>query len=219
MPAASLPLTVAQRTAARRLQSSKQTIPHFYLQTSFNASMIVARRQATEPFKLAWDAFFVRAVAVAISRFDRFRCRFDGERLVPADCDAIGVAIDRDNELFVIPVPAPAGKTVEQVSDEIRRAAERLKNGDQDVRRIHSALMTVTNLGVCDVESFVPIINPPEAAILGVGKVMLTPVVQDNGQLVAQQRGTLTLCVDHRVASGRYAAEFLGAIVAELETM
>ncbi len=219
VPATSLPLTVAQRTAARRLQSSKQTIPHFYLQTSFNASAIVARRQAAEPSQLAWDAFFVRAVAKAISRFDRFRCRFDGEQLVPADCDAIGVAIDRDNELFVIPVQAPAGKTVEQVSDEIRRAVERLRNGDQEVRRIHSALMTVTNLGVCDVESFVPIINPPEAAILGVGKVMLTPVVQDNGQLVAQHRGTLTLCVDHRVASGKYAAEFLGAIVTELETM
>ena len=82
VPTTSLPLSVAQRTAAKRLQSSKQTIPHFYLQTSFDASTIVARRQAAEPLKLAWDAFFVRAVARAIRRFDRFRCRFDGEQLV-----------------------------------------------------------------------------------------------------------------------------------------
>jgi len=161
----------------------------------------------------------VRAVARAISHFDRFRCRFDGERLVSADCDAIGVAIDADNELFVIPIDAPASKTVEHISEDIRRAVGRLRSGDQESRRIHSALMTVTNLGGCNVESFVPIINPPEAAILGVGKVMLTPVVQDNGTCVAQHRCTLTLCVDHRVASGKYAAEFLGAVVKELETM
>ena len=127
------------------------------------------------------------------------------------------MAIDVDNELFVIPMDAPAGKTVEQISEEIRRAVGRLRSGDQESRRIHSALMTVTNLGSCNVESFVPIINPPEAAILGVGKVLLTPVVRDDGQLVAQHRGTLTLCVDHRVASGKYAADFFGAIVEELE--
>ena len=168
--------------------------------------------------KLAWDAFFVRAVAKAISRFDRFRCRFDGEQLVPADCDAIGVAIDVDNELFVIPVHGAGGQDGRADlggNPPCGRASAERRSG---VRRIHSALMTVTNLGGCNVESFVPIINPPEAAILGVGKVMLTPVVQDNGQLVAQHRGTLTLCVDHRVASGKYAAEFLGAIVEELET-
>ena len=60
--------------------------------------------------KLAWDAFFVRAVAKAIGQFDRFRCRFDGERLVPADSDAIGVAIDADDELFVIPVDVAGGQ-------------------------------------------------------------------------------------------------------------
>ena len=206
-------MSVAQRTAAQRLQTSKQTIPHFYLQTSFNAAAIVARRQAAEPRQLAWDAFFVLAVAKAIGRFERFRCRLDGERLVPADSDAIGVAIDTEDGLFVIPVAAPGGKTVAEISDEIRRGAERLRSGDPEARRIHPALMTVTNLGMCNVESFVPIINPPEAAILGVGKVLPTPVVHGNGELGVQHRGTLTLSVDHRVASGKYAAEFLGAIV------
>ena len=214
---ASLPLSVAQRTAARRLQESKQTVPHFYLQTSFNASAIVACRKAAEPAKLAWDAFFVRAAAKAIGRFDRFRCRFDGERLSPVNTGAIGVAIDMENELFVVPVDSPADKTVAQISDEIRRSVERLRSGDQELRRIHSALMTVTNLGVCNVESFIPIINPPEAAILGVGKVVLSPVAHDDGTIVAEHRCTITLCVDHRVASGRYAAAFLEAMVGELE--
>jgi pyruvate dehydrogenase E2 component (dihydrolipoamide acetyltransferase) len=217
MPAAVIPLSLAQRTAARRLQESKQSVPHFYLQTSFNASAISARRQAAAPVAPAWDAFFVVAVARAIGRFDRFRCRLDGERLVRADTDAIGVAVDQDGDLFVIPIAAPAAKTIEQVSDEIRQGAERLRRGDPDARRIRPALMTVTNLGVCRVESFIPIINPPEAAVLGVGRVLPTPVALDDGRLGIQPRCTLTLSVDHRIASGRYAGEFLEAIIGELE--
>ena len=101
--AAGIALSVAERTAGKRLQESKQTIPHFYLQTSVNAAAMIARRKAAEPAKLAWDAFFVSAVAKAIANFDRFRCRLDGERLVPIDSDAIGVAVDVEGELYVIP--------------------------------------------------------------------------------------------------------------------
>jgi len=214
-----IPLSVAQRVAAKRLQESKQTIPHFYLQTSVNASAIVARRTAAEPVKLAWDAFLVLAVAKAIGRFDRFRCRLDGERLVTADNDAIGVATDHAGELYVIPIAGAAAKSVEQISAEIRGNVERLRGGDPEMRKIRPALMTVTNLGVCNVESFVPIINPPEAAILGVGKVLPQPVVQADGRIGVEPRCTLTLSVDHRIVSGKYAGDFLAAIVKELEAM
>jgi pyruvate dehydrogenase E2 component (dihydrolipoamide acetyltransferase) len=80
-------------------------------------------------------------------------------------------------------------------------------------------LLTVTNLGVCGVESFIPIINPPEAAILGIGKVMATPVARDDGWIGVEQRCTLTLSVDHRITSGKYAGDFLAAIVKELESI
>ncbi len=218
VPRAAIPLTVAQRVAAKRLQESKQTIPHFYLQTSVNAAAMIARRKAAEPVKLAWDAFFVLAAARAIAKFDRFRCRFDGERLTPIETDAIGVAVDQENELFVVPVASPAAKTVEQISADIRQGVERLRGGDSEARRIRPALMTVTNMGVCNIECFVPIINPPEAAILGIGRVRPTPVVQDDGRIGVEPRCTLTLSVDHRIASGKYAGGFLGAIVKELES-
>lgn len=200
---AAIPLSVAQRVAAKRLQESKQTIPHFYLQTSVNASAMVARRKAAEPAKIAWDAFFVLAAANAIAKFDRFRCRLDGERLAPLETDAIGVAVDHENELYVIPVAAPLTKTVEQLSVEIRQRVERLRRGDPESRKIAPGLLTVTNLGVCGVEAFIPIINPPEAAILGVGKVAPTPVARDDGSIGVEPRCTLTLSVDHRIASGK----------------
>ena len=200
------------------MQESKQSIPHFYLQTSVNAEPMIARRKAAEPAKLAWDAFFVLAVAKTIAKFDRFRCRLDSERLTPVETDALGVAVDVDGELYVIPIASPATKTVEQISDEIRQGVQKLRGGDQEMRKIRPALMTITNLGVCNVESFIPIINPPEPAILGIGKVVPTPVAQDQGRIGIEHRSTITLCVDHRVCSGRYAGDFLGAIVKELES-
>ena len=217
--ACGIPLSVAQRVAARRLQESKQTVPHFYLQTSVNASRMIARREAAKPLKLAWDAFFVLAAAKAIAKFDRFRCRLDGDRLTPIDSDAIGVAVNEDNELFVLPVAAPTTKSVEQISAEIRQNVERLRSGDPQSRRIHPALLTISNLGVCNVEAFVPIINPPEAAILGVGRVVPTPVVKSDGSIGVEPRCTLTLSVDHRITSGKYAGDFLTAIVEELESL
>jgi pyruvate dehydrogenase E2 component (dihydrolipoamide acetyltransferase) len=216
---ADIPLSVAQRVAAKRLQESKQTIPHFYVQTSVNAAAMIARRRAAEPAKLAWDAFFVSAAAKALAKFERLRCRFDGERLLPIETDAIGVAVDHENELYVIPIALPAQKTVEQISEEIRRSVERLRAGDPEMRQIRPALLTITNLGVCQVEGFVPIINPPEAAVLGIGRVMPTPVARDDGWLGVEQRCTITLSVDHRIASGKYAGDFLAEIARELETM
>jgi pyruvate dehydrogenase E2 component (dihydrolipoamide acetyltransferase) len=216
--AAGIALSVAERTAGKRLQESKQTIPHFYLQTSVNAAAMIARRKAAEPAKLAWDAFFVLAVAKAVAKFDRFRCRLDGERLVPIESDAIGVAVDVRGELYVIPIAAPTSKTVERISEEIREGVEHLRS-DPEARRTRPALLTVTNLGGCNVESFIPIISPPEPAILGVGRVAATPVVQADRQIGVEQRCTITLCVDHRVSSGKYAGEFLGTIVKELESI
>jgi pyruvate dehydrogenase E2 component (dihydrolipoamide acetyltransferase) len=218
-PRAEIPLSVAQRVAAKRLAESKQTTPHFYLQASVSAAAMIARRKAAEPVKLAWDAFFVLAAARALARFERFGCRFDGERLAPIEADAIGVAVDHDNELYVIPIASPAGKTVERISEELRRDVERLRSGDPELRQIRPALLTITNLGVCPIESFIPIINPPEAAILGVGRIAPTPVALDDGRIGVEPRCTLTLSVDHRIASGKYAGDFLGAIVKELESM
>lgn len=217
--AAGIPLSVAQRVAAKRLQESKQTIPHFYLQTSVNAAAVMARRKAAEPVKLAWDAFIVSAVANALAKYGRFRCRFDGERLTPLSTDAIGVAVDHEENLYVIPVLSPAGKTVEEISNEIRRSAERVRRGDPEARRLHPTLLTITNLGVCQIESFTAIINPPEAAVLGVGRVMPVPVARNDGSIGVEHRCMLTLSVDHRITSGRYAGDFLAAIVREFESM
>lgn len=212
-----LTLSPAQKVAARRLQQSKQTIPHFYLQLSANAGSMIAQRQAALPEKLVWDAFFVRAVAVALQQYDRLGYRFEDDALVPQAANSVGVAVDVADDLRVIYIAQAATKTVAQISAEIRAAAERLQRGEPLPQSAQSGgAVTVTNLGGTGVETFCAIINPPEAAILAIGAVapQLVPV---NGQAVVQHRVQLTLSADHRVVNGKYAAGFLAAIVREIE--
>jgi len=212
-------LSVARRTAARRLQQSKQTIPHFYLQTSFNAEPMIAARTAALPQKLVWEAFFVKALTMAIPRFDQMACRFEDEQLVPQGTDTIGVAADIEGDLFVIPVEAPREKSVGEISRDIRDRIEAIRSGDPLARTFKPGAMTISNLGACNIETFTAIINPPESAILAIGKIR--PVITAAGEaaFAVQHRANITLSVDHRVANGKYAADFLGTIVEELEKL
>jgi pyruvate dehydrogenase E2 component (dihydrolipoamide acetyltransferase) len=217
-PAANRPgisLSVPERYVARLMQQSKQTIPHFYLQTSASAEGMSARRKAAGQ-TLLWDAFFVRAAGDALKRFARFSYRFENDQLIPHGVDAVGLAVDLDGELFTLTLESPAAKSPERISSEIVEGVARLRSGDPRARMSRRANLTVSNLGGSGIESFAAVINPPEAAILAVGKVMPQVCLID-GQFAVQQRVSLTLSVDHRIASGKYAAEFLGAIVQELE--
>ncbi|MFV2070630.1 MAG: 2-oxo acid dehydrogenase subunit E2 [Pirellulales bacterium] len=211
----SVPMNVVQRTVARRMLESKQTVPHFYLQTSASAEPMRARRKQTNSERIVWEAFFVVAVGRALRNFNRMCFRFDNGRLVRQETDGVGVAIDIDGDLYVVPIADPASKTVEQTSSEIRGAADRLRAGDAALKHVQPANITITNLGMANVESFIPIVNPPESCILGIGKIAPQAAVMD-GQPGIQHRVSLTLSVDHRVANGRYAADFLGNIVEEL---
>ncbi len=213
-------LSPTQREAARRLQESKQTIPHFYLNTSADAERLTAIRDEAArrdpPHKLTWDAFFVYAVAKALKAFDRMCYRFDGDRLVRRSTDAIGVAADVDDMLYVVPVEKPLTLSLEQISDQILSRVDRIRQGDPAAKKMGETSITITNLGAEGIESFAAIINPPETAILAIGKVAPTVSVQDD-RMVIQKRVSLTLSVDHRIVNGKYAARFLSKIVNELE--
>jgi pyruvate dehydrogenase E2 component (dihydrolipoamide acetyltransferase) len=214
-----IPLSAAQRTVARRMQESSQTVPHYYLQTSANAELIIAQRNAASGEKPVWDAFFAHAAGRALKQFDRMGARFSEGQLIPAPVDAVGVAVDVEDELYVIQITDPASKAPSQISREIRATVQRLREGDTEAMQVRPSSMTITNLGATGVESFTAIINPPEAAILAVGKVARAVVALEAGGVAIQHRVSLTLSVDHRVANGRYAARFLGCIVAELEAL
>lgn len=215
-------LSAIQREVARRLQHSKQTVPHFYLTTSANAErMIAVRSQAAEqnPAQpVIWDAFFVQAVAKSLQRFERMGYRFDGDRLVRRTTDAVGVAADLGGDLYVVPVEHPLALNLAQISQTVIEQVKRISRGDLVARKMAETWITISNLGAEGIESFQAIINPPETAVLAIGRIAATVQAQA-GQVVIQNRVTLSLSVDHRVVNGKYAAAFLNAIVHELEAL
>ena len=210
--------TTAHRVVAQRMQESKTSIPHYYLQTSVNAEPMIQRRNSAQGDKPAWDAYFVYATAKALKQFSRLSVSLQDGKPVRQQVDAIGVAVDLEGDLYVIQIQQPASKTPEQISTEIRAQVQRLKAGDPEARKIRPNNLTITNLGASGVESFTAIINPPEAAILAIGKIA-PAVVPVNGMIAIQNRVTLTLSVDHRIVNGKYAADFLQKVVEILETL
>ncbi len=192
LPVTYTKLSPARRTAGRRLQESKQTVPHFYLQTSFNAERVMAARTAASPVKLLWDAFFVKALSNILPRFSQMACRFENEQLVEQETDSIGVAADIDGDLYVVPVEDPQDKGIGEISQCIRARVEAIRSGESSARAIRPSVMTISNLGACNVETFTAIINPPESAILAIGKIGPVVVATDAGTTAVQQRANLT---------------------------
>jgi pyruvate dehydrogenase E2 component (dihydrolipoamide acetyltransferase) len=208
-------LSAVQRETARRLQEAKQSIPHFYLTTSAHVDHLVAQRVAA-PRKIAWEAYVVLAAARALTAFERMGWRYEGEFL-SRNPDAVGVAVDVDDELFVVPVPSPLTLSAADISDLITERVERIQRGDATARRLSPTWLTITNLGAENIETFQAIINPPGAAILAMGRVMAAVTAVSAQQIAIQQRVSLSLSADHRVINGKYAARFLSKLVWELE--
>ncbi|NQT94396.1 MAG: 2-oxo acid dehydrogenase subunit E2 [Lentisphaerae bacterium] len=211
-------LNAVHRTVAKRMLEGKQTIPHFYLQTSADAGPMIARREAASPKVVGWDAFFVCAAAHALQAFERMTCRFSGDRLDTVEGDTISVAVDVHGDLHVLPVSGGAAGTPEEISDGMRKLMKQRLKGDPQVKRLRQGAMGITNLSATGIESFSAIINPPQSCILAIGKIGPVPVAEQD-RVVVQQRVALTLSVDHRIAAGKYAAEFLQKIVEEIEGM
>jgi pyruvate dehydrogenase E2 component (dihydrolipoamide acetyltransferase) len=209
-------LSQSQQTVGRRLQASKQNIPHFYLQASANAEPMIRHRQIASP-KPVWEAFFVAAISKVLKDFEQIRWRLSGESVIAVSNSDIGVAVNVRGDLFVAAIAAPPGSSVEKISADIRARVREIEEGTGEARGIRAAAITITNLGASCVETFAAIINPPEVAILAIGKIGPVPVVQ-NGQVAVQSRVTLTLSADHRVINGKYAADFLDAIIHEIES-
>jgi pyruvate dehydrogenase E2 component (dihydrolipoamide acetyltransferase) len=216
-PADTITISPTQKVVSQRLVESKQTIPHYYLTSSVNAEGMASFRAAAKPEKIVWDAFFVSVVSKAVQKYEKFTYRFKGDKFEKSGLDAVGIAVDLDDELFVITVEDASKKDVKQISADIVDKVAKLKSGDLSARKLSPANITITNLGSANVKHFSAIENPPESAILAIGKIASVPVVKD-GQLAIADMVDITLSVDHRIVNGKYAANFLSEVVENIES-
>ncbi len=208
-----LPASKLRQAIGKRMTASKQQLPHFYVTADVDAApMMRLRSEANELLpdesKLSVNDFIVKAAALALRRFPNLNASLDGDEIVRHGSINVGVAVAVEGGLLTVVVRDADRKPLDVISQEARTMAERARQGRVRSEDIEGSTFTVSNLGMFDVDHFIAIINPPEAAILATGSVRKVPVVVDD-QLQIGQRLKVTVSADHRVTDGAEAARWL----------
>ena len=211
--AAVIPFTGLRRRIAERLSLSRHTAADVTTVIDVDMTKIADLRKDS---RLSYTAYVVRAVTQALSAFPILNASLVGDQILVKRDIHIGVAVSLDRGLVVPVVRFADRKSVEEISREIDALAVRAQEGRLTPDELTGSTFTVTNSGAFGSLLFTPIINQPEVAILGMGKVAETPAVRD-GQIVVRQVMYLCLSYDHRVVDGAPAVQFLNAVKRRLE--
>lgn len=204
------PLKGVRRTIAQHMDESARTVARAGLSLEADATALMAwrARLAAGGLQVGYNELLVKVVARALRDHpDVNRQLVDGE-IHWMGAANVGVAVETDRGLLVPVIKRAHAKGLAAIHDEFKALVERARQGKSTLEDLSGGTFTITNLGMYEVEAFLPVINVPESAILGVGAIVEKPVARD-GELVIRPRMTLTLCVDHRLIDGAPAARFL----------
>ena len=206
--ATSVPLTRMRATIASRMHASLQSTAQLTLVTTADVTDLVAQRDVLDDPRPTYTDLVVRAVALALREHPRLNAVLDGNEIRLLADIHLGVATALDNGLVVPVVRNADRKSLEDIARESAELIRRVRSGTFSSDDVSGSTFTVTSLGGQGIDAFTPILNPPEVAILGVGRVVDRPVRQDQG-LTWRKAMTLSLTIDHRVVDGAPGADFL----------
>jgi len=214
-----LPFAGMREAIAEQMVHSLQTMAQLTLTSKADVTELRATREALRTRwerKISYTDLLVKAVATALCEHPLLGARLEGDQiLLPTEIN-VGVAVALEDGLIVPVVRNVDRMTVPQISDRIKALVGRARADELSVDEVTGAVFTVTNLGLYGVDAFTPIINPPEVAILGVGRIR-QEVAWVNGQATPRFRVVLSLTIDHRVVDGAPGAAFLQTLVQILE--
>jgi pyruvate dehydrogenase E2 component (dihydrolipoamide acetyltransferase) len=211
-------LSTMRRTIAKRLVQSKGPVPHFYLTVdlAMDRTWEAYRALHAEQSPITVNDIVIKATATALRRHPEVNASFAGDHVKRYNRVHIGVAVAVEDGLITPVVRDADTMTLEEISAEVKALADRARARRLQPHEYTGATFSISNLGMMGIEEFSAIINPPEAAILAVGAVRQTPVVE-NGQVKVGYRMKVTLSVDHRVIDGTTGARFLQTLRRLLE--
>ena len=207
----------ARKRAAERLSFSKQTIPHYYLFSDVDVSSILNWRKTTNSklgIKISINDIIIKSVAEALRKFPEMNSWVDDEKMLLKPEINIGVAVSTPAGLLVPVIPDSDKLNLTEINEQSQKNAEDARKGLINMN--NPGTFTVTNLGMYGIDKFLPIINPPECAILSVGAVE-KKVVPKDGEIAIIDSVTLGLACDHRAVDGAKASEFLSYLKENME--
>ena len=214
-----------RETIARRLAQSKYSSPHFYLTVDIDVERAVALREELNQLaeeqgraKISFNDLITKACALSLRNHPYVNASYlpeEGE-IRTYNYVNMGIAVAIDEGLITPVVENADRKGLTEIARETRELAERARNRDLEPEEFEGATFTTSNLGMFGIEEFTAIINPPNSAILAIGEIRDTPVVED-GEVVPGKRMKVTLSCDHRVVDGATGADFLDSVRSYLE--
>lgn len=214
------PTTATRKAIAARMMESRATTAPVTLTSIVDATNLVNLRTqyktaASEPVPSYTD-FLVKFVAVALQKHALLASRWTDAGIVPAASIDIGIAVDTDVGLLVPVIRDVPALGLRAVAARSRELIERARKGELSAHDMTCGCFTITNLGAFGIDAFTPIINPPECAVLGVGRIERRPVM-DGDRVIGRELVTLSLTFDHRIVDGAPAARFLQTLAGCVE--
>jgi pyruvate dehydrogenase E2 component (dihydrolipoamide acetyltransferase) len=212
------PLSGVRAVIARRMVEGHSTTAPVTLTTEVDATEFVALREQLKAhfahelgFNIGYNDLLIKLVAHALREFPYMNARLVEETIQEQALVHVALAVDTDRGLLVPIVRDADRKGLTEVAQELRAVIERARAGSALPDELSGSTFTITNLGMHEIDAFTPIINLPEAAILGVGRIKERPAVVD-GALCVRKTMWLSLTFDHRLVDGAPAARFLQTI-------
>jgi pyruvate dehydrogenase E2 component (dihydrolipoamide acetyltransferase) len=215
-----VPLTQLRKTIARRLSESIGPIPTFYLTVEFAFDRVAEMREAMvkmgEEFKVSYNDIILKAVATALAQHPEVNAHWLGDRIRQFNQVNLGMAVAIEDGLITPVIFDADQKGLREIARESRELAKLARDRKLMPEQYTGSTFSVSNLGMCGIDQFTAIINPPEAGIIAVGALEEKSVVQ-NGELTTAKRIRMTMSCDHRVIDGATGANFLQTLRRMLE--
>jgi pyruvate dehydrogenase E2 component (dihydrolipoamide acetyltransferase) len=204
-------LSLIRKTIAKRMQESKQTVPHFYVTAEIDMEPAMSFREqlnTSADSKISFTDILVKATAGTLMHHPNMNASYLGNVMRQFGEAHIAVAVALDEGLVTPVIRNCEQKTILQINLELHDLAERARSRKLKPEEYQGGTFTLSNLGMFGVEEFSAIVNPPEGAILAVGSIIEKPVVK-KGQIVIGHTMKVTIASDHRIIDGAVAARFI----------
>ncbi|NBJ68146.1 MULTISPECIES: dihydrolipoamide acetyltransferase family protein [Clostridia] len=216
-------LSGLRKVIAQKMTESVQTIPHVTLTSEVDMSNAVSLRRALLPtieqqtgYRLSYTEIIMKAVSYALRLHPRLNASLVENEIIMNHDIHIGLAVALDDALIVPSVKQADTKGLAELTKTSKMLGEKARNNQLSPEEMSGSTFTISNLGMYAIDGFTPIINPPETAILGVGRIMDKPVIV-NGEVAVRPMMVTSLSFDHRAIDGAPAAAFLTELKSLLE--
>jgi pyruvate dehydrogenase E2 component (dihydrolipoamide acetyltransferase) len=216
--AAEVPMSGVRAVIARRMHAGHSETAPVTLTMEVDATDLVQVRERLKAsladklgFNIGYNDLLIKIVARALREFPYMNARLDGDTIHQLDEVHVALAVDTERGLLVPVVRDADRKGIAEFAAELRGVIERVRAGTALPDELSGSTFTITNLGMFEIDAFTPIINLPEAAILGVGRIKDCAAVMD-GEIAIRKMMWLSLTFDHRLVDGAPAARFLQRI-------